>query len=541
MADNRYNSGRQSAAPRQDRRQAFLADEQERRIKEAAARRRAEEERLRREAAAAREAARREAKRREQLERELAVKRRERENYSTYKSRRRRYEQQRRADAERRRREKAEMRERARRRRHNKRVFKFHFAIFAFAAVVFTVVIGVLIHRNFYSDLSDRSRSVSYYFDGEKAYSASADVAYCGGKMCFNFSDVAERCGFYVAGDRSAMKYVVPADDGYDNTIEFIIGSDTALVNGTQVSLGAVSRYIDSSLWVSCEACGLFETGLTFERSGAGRLNITRVRSTDEDGKYRRDSSGRYLYDAISFTYKPMISGRTLDLVALYGSDAKGLGRGSDVVFKSDLSSYEAYMNPSDSNEYLMIVNGANPLDVSYIPDDLIDLVDSRKDGRATQRLRKYAGKALEAMFIEMREEGFKGVTVTSGFTSYIEQGNFFQKAVNREMNINGLSEADARIAAAVYIDPPGTSDLQTGLSAVFHDLPESSLAFANEDVYKWLKENSWKFGFTERYPEGKEEVTGHAFDPCHFRYVGRFVAEWLHKTGECLEEYMAD
>ncbi len=540
MADNRYNSGRQSAAPRQDRRGAYLAAEQERRIKEAAARRRAEEERLRREAAAAREAARREAKRREELERQLAARRREREHITDYKSKRRNYEKQRRADEERRRRAKAEERENLRRRRHIKRVFRFHIGIFAAAAVFFIIIIAAVIHRYFYSDLSDPSRKVSYYFDGEKVYTAPKEVAYCDGEMCFDFSDVADRCGFYVAGDKSSMKYVVPGENTSD-TIEFIIGSDTALVNGTQVSLGAASRYIGSSLWVSCRAADLFESGLVIERSGAGRLNISRVRSVDEDGRLLRDSSGRAVYDRVSFTYRPMQSGRTLDLVALYGSEAKGLGRGSEVIFKTDLSKYEPYMNPSDANDYLMIVNGTNTLDVSYIPDDLLDLADSRKDGRATQRLRKYAARSLEAMFIEMRAEGFKGVTVTSGFTSYVEQGNFFQKAVNREMMWYGYSEAEARAAAAKYIDPPGASDLQTGLSAVLHDLPESSVEFAKEDVYKWLKENSWKFGFTERYPEGKEEATGHEFDPCHFRYVGRFVAEWLHKTGECLEEYMAD
>ncbi len=540
MADNRYGNGRQNAVPRQDRRQAFLADEQERRIKEAAARRRAEEERLRREAAAAREAARREAARREELERQLAAKRREREHMRRYTEQRRRHEIERRRAAEARRAAERERREKQKRRRHAKRVLKFHAWIFAAAAVVSGILIAFFIHRYFYSDLSDPSRGVSYYFDGAKGYSASEDVAYCDGEMCVDFSDIAERYGFYVTGDKYSVKYIIPGD-GKNDTIEFIIGSDTALVNGTQVSLGAKTRYIGQSVWVSADAGDLFEAGLKFERSGAGRLNVTHVRALDEDGNYRRDGAGNPLYDAVSLVYKPMDSGRAVDLLALYGSDAKGLGRGSDVIFKSDLSNYESYMNPTDSNEYLIVVSRDAPLDVSYIPDDLESVSDTRRDGRAMQRLRRTAAKALEAMFIEMRAEGFEGVSVTSGFISFNEQANTFAKAVNNEMARSGLSEAEARAAAAAYCDEAGLSDMQTGLSAVLHNLPESSEAFANEDVYKWLKENAWKFGFIERYPSDKTEITGRPFDPCHFRYVGRYVAEKLYKSGECLEEFMME
>ena len=196
-------------------------------------------------------------------------------------------------------------------------------------------------------------------------------------------------------------------------------------------------------------------------------------------------------------------------------------------------------MNPSDSNEYLILVNNDHALDVTYIPEDLEGVVDTRADGRGMQRMRMTAEKALEAMFAELRAAGFDDVSVTSAFVSYYEQANTFAMYVNEEMAQNGMSEDEAKTAVRAYCDEAGTSDFQTGLSAVLHNLDTASVEFADQESYKWLMENSWKFGFTVRYPEGKTDITGHQFDPCHFRYVGRFAAEIMHRKGWCLEEYL--
>ena len=46
-------------------------------------------------------------------------------------------------------------------------------------------------------------------------------------------------------------------------------------------------------------------------------------------------------------------------------------------------------------------------------------------------------------------------------------------------------------------------------------------------------------FGFVERYPAGKEAVTGIAHEPWHFRYVGVEAAEEIMGRGITLEEYL--
>ena len=62
---------------------------------------------------------------------------------------------------------------------------------------------------------------------------------------------------------------------------------------------------------------------------------------------------------------------------------------------------------------------------------------------------------------------------------------------------------------------------------------------FADTDKAKWLKDNSYKYGFILRYPKGKEDITGVIFEPWHFRYVGVEAAAEITKNKLTLEEYL--
>ena len=56
-----------------------------------------------------------------------------------------------------------------------------------------------------------------------------------------------------------------------------------------------------------------------------------------------------------------------------------------------------------------------------------------------------------------------------------------------------------------------------------------------------WLYEHAHEYGFVIRFPKGKEDITGYAFEPWHYRYVGVTVATEMYKISpdETLEEYM--
>ena len=39
---------------------------------------------------------------------------------------------------------------------------------------------------------------------------------------------------------------------------------------------------------------------------------------------------------------------------------------------------------------------------------------------------------------------------------------------------------------------------------------------FEETDAFRWLQENSYKYGFILRYPEGKEDITGYNYEAWH-------------------------
>ena len=55
----------------------------------------------------------------------------------------------------------------------------------------------------------------------------------------------------------------------------------------------------------------------------------------------------------------------------------------------------------------------------------------------------------------------------------------------------------------------------------------------------KGLMDNSWRYGWILRYPDGKSSLTGIIYEPWHYRYVGREIAKEIYESGLCLEEYL--
>ena len=114
------------------------------------------------------------------------------------------------------------------------------------------------------------------------------------------------------------------------------------------------------------------------------------------------------------------------------------------------------------------------------------------------------------------------------------------------------------------YVYRNTLDDLQTGLSFLFettrptdeaettrykqilgYELSEyenSNLRFYHysDDECNWLKENSYKYGFIQRYPSGKEHITRMLEQRGLYRYVGVEVAKIIHDNNWCLEEYCA-
>ena len=76
----------------------------------------------------------------------------------------------------------------------------------------------------------------------------------------------------------------------------------------------------------------------------------------------------------------------------------------------------------------------------------------------------------------------------------------------------------------------------QTGLAV---DINADGVNSSGQQVYAWLADNAWKYGFILRYPEDKTEITKTDYEPWHYRYVGKEAAKEIYESGLCLEEYI--
>ena len=208
------------------------------------------------------------------------------------------------------------------------------------------------------------------------------------------------------------------------------------------------------------------------------------------------------------------------------------------IEFKADLSEYEKYFDPEDPTEYLILVNPDHTIDKSYKPKDLTK-VSFIKEGGSSRYMREYAAKAFDAMMIEAKADGCKGLIATSTFRSYSDQESLFQYYVKRFMERQHMTEEEAIAATRVDTAYPGESEHQTGLAVDVHNMSSCSQEFADKYEGKWLAENCWKFGFILRYPLGKEDITSYVFEPWHFRYVGRTHAKRIYDLSVTLEEYL--
>ena len=185
------------------------------------------------------------------------------------------------------------------------------------------------------------------------------------------------------------------------------------------------------------------------------------------------------------------------------------------------------------SSDYLAIlVNKSTPLPSDYVPSDLVPVNIPFAYIGDDQRnyLREPAARAREEMFQAARLNGLDPIGV-SGFRSYERQKNIY------EQNVAVKGEA----YTSLYSAKPGQSEHQTGLAidisspSVFSAL---STDFSETAEGKWLRDNAYKYGFILRYPSEKENITGYAYEPWHFRYVGKELAQYIEKEGITLEEY---
>lgn len=128
--------------------------------------------------------------------------------------------------------------------------------------------------------------------------------------------------------------------------------------------------------------------------------------------------------------------------------------------------------------------------------------------------------------------DGWSSITPVSGWRSQEEQRDIYTHSLRE----NGPAFTKQFVAL------PGHSEHQTGL-AIDLGLTRPDIDFIRPDfpysgICQEFRARAAACGFVERYPSGKEAVTGIAHEPWHFRYVGRPHAGIMMDKGLVLEEY---
>lgn len=216
--------------------------------------------------------------------------------------------------------------------------------------------------------------------------------------------------------------------------------------------------------------------------------------------------------------------------ISAFGQNVADVGIGADG---------QALISASEFAKQLMLVNKKNLLPEEYVPELLVDIAKSVSATKSEIFLQQPAAENYIKMIEAMKADGIS-LAAVSGYrtyqyqrTLYINKTNYYKKYYNDE---------EARIKAGTVVAPPGASEHQTGLAI---DVSVSSIGYAldgrfqDTKAYKWLTDNSYKYGFIVRYPEDKQDITDIIFEPWHLRYVGAPFAEDIYTKGVCLEEYI--
>lgn len=175
-----------------------------------------------------------------------------------------------------------------------------------------------------------------------------------------------------------------------------------------------------------------------------------------------------------------------------------------------------------EEREDVLLVNDSHPLPNDYDPGELVCLYEQTRSfqlARADLYLSSEAFEAAERMFAAAAQSGLSGYILTSAYRSRDAQETIYQESQP------GLAQK------------PGCSEHETGL-AFDVTVRRDSGDFSDTPHCQWLLSHCYEYGFIQRYPEGKESVTGISYEPWHYRYVGEKAAYAIYRAGCTLEEY---
>lgn len=231
---------------------------------------------------------------------------------------------------------------------------------------------------------------------------------------------------------------------------------------------------------------------------GFGDYLLSYMQATKELSLYREKNSNEIVIMKIPDKAYLEFYGLEGDRALVGYRNSKGY-----VNFKDLKDIHDKYLTVRDGHLFVSKDN--------FIPEDFSTNFDLR------------AENALLTAIGAMRRDGIK-LEIGRTYTTFEDEKNYITNK-NSDYSYPDAYTSELRTGLAIELYSPKTD-------------PRIDDRFFSSEEGHWVQENLHKYGFIQRYPEGKEDVTGFAANQHIYRFVGVDIARDMHEQNLTMEEY---
>jgi len=426
---------------------------------------------------------------------------------------------------------------------------------------------------------SMQNKEIKVYFNNEQIEFDQQPVI-VNGRTKVPFRAIFETMGTIVYYRQSDKKILGLSRDG--DVIEHTIGTNKATINGVEKTYDSVSEVINDRTLIPVRMVADLLTAEVEWKAKTRRVTIDKAITTNDyhkkirgimecalDQNFNPEDFKRYLeyqYNNWDMDPKQVVLDVNMDL------DKELVERPFVFYEKVEGNFYPKEMDGllpkeeditivTNTESNTVLVNPFNVLPDDYIPSNMKNLRDIY-EGDMDLFMN---GHILKDGFL--KEEAYVNfLNLDNAYKQYENEkygfaipNTFFDKyKINNEKwwvskYINSVYNELSSLDRLKYTFSSSLEELQTGLAFMMDlSLPMSTMSISNykqvmgydvtdddlshirfyhlrTDIYNWLEENSYKYGFIKRYPSNKEHVTRHIENKTLYRYVGIDIEKSNH------------
>ena len=183
--------------------------------------------------------------------------------------------------------------------------------------------------------------------------------------------------------------------------------------------------------------------------------------------------------------------------------------------------------------DYFVLVNKLNPLPEDW--EEKIQTIHMTNSIGDDVDVEKRAYDAYLLLKEDLEKEGI-----------FVDLDSARRSIAAQQQIVDDFTEKYGADYTAKVVAVPGYSEHHTGLALDLYLIIDGVDVVENEDMVQypeiWAKihEKLDDYGFILRYLEGKEHITGYAYEPWHIRYIdNKEIAKEIMEKGITLEAYL--